>query len=85
MESILLKYSDNILQLPKRLLVQIIEEKLEILETNPTPGGGVNGKPAYCISYILEEMTKFAKNIYVPVIENVIVLGFLLVNTSSKQ
>ena len=30
-------------------------------------------------------MTKSAKNILVPVIENVIILGFLLVNISSKQ
>ena len=30
-------------------------------------------------------MTKYAKNIKLPVIENIIILGFLLVNTSSKQ
>ena len=30
-------------------------------------------------------MTKSAKNIYVPVIENVIIIGFLMVNTLSKQ
>ena len=35
--------------------------------------------------FVLVEKTKSAKNIWEPVIENVIILGFLMADTSSKR
>ena len=43
---------------------------------------GVNDKPVF--HSLLVEITKYLKNIWQPVIENVIILGFVMVDTSSK-
>ena len=43
---------------------------------------GVNNKP---FRLFLAKITKFAKNIWEPVIDNIIILGHLMVNTSLKR
>ena len=46
---------------------------------------GVNDKPVCSFSFVLVQITKFAKNIWAPVIENVIILGHLMANILSRQ
>ena len=45
----------------------------------------MNEKPVWGFSLFWVKITKFKKNIWEPVIENVIILGHLMANTSSKQ
>ena len=45
----------------------------------------VNGFPVCGISFRFGEKKKSAKNIWEPVIEEVIILGFLMADTSSKR
>ena len=42
-----------------------------------------NGMPVYC--FVMAETTKSTKNIWEPIIANIIILGFLIADTSSKQ
>ena len=57
------------------------------IQTFKETKGRVNDNKVYRIWYIIVfvEMTKSAKNIKELVLENILILAFLLVNTSSKQ
>ena len=60
-----------------------------LLCSNPSPEyiypSVVNGFPVSGICFVFVEKTKSAKNIWELVIEDVIILGFLLAYTSSKR
>ena len=45
----------------------------------------VNGFPVCVFCFVLVEKTKSAKNIWEPVFESIIILGFLMADTSSKE
>ena len=47
-------------------------------------GSGLNNKPVSDLLLLLVKITKSARNIWEPVIESVIILGFIMADTSSK-
>ena len=59
--------------------------------TSSPLGGRISGGEDFVVHryaeyrFVLVEKTKSAKNIWEPVFEDVIILGFLMANTSSKH